>query len=145
MLLQGCYETLPLQQGPPPAVETVQLLLNDKGRVNVTEKLGSGVGKVEGTVTAQDATSYTVAVTEVIQQNGSTSKWNGELVTIAKEGTEGYQIHRYNKTRTLVLAVAITAGVVVFFLTTKLFGGGSDPNAPPGGGGLQTQLVHPGH
>ena len=144
MLLQGCYETLPLQQGPPPAVETVQLLLNDKGRVNVAEKLGTGVAKVEGNVTAQDATSYSVAVTHVIQQNGSTSTWNGELVVIAKDGTDGYQIHRYNKTRTLVLAVAITAGVVVFFLTTKLLGGGNTTDTPVTGG-PQTQLVHPGH
>ncbi len=134
MLLQGCYETLPLQQGSPPTVETVQLLLNDRGRVSVADKLGTGVAKVEGRITAQDATSYTVAVTHVVQQNGSTSTWNGELVTIAKDATDGFQVHRYNKTKTLALAVSITVAVVVFFLTTKLLGGGGD-NSPTGGGG----------
>jgi len=138
MLLQGCYETLPLQQGPPPTVEVVQLLLNDRGRVSVADKLGSGVAKVEGTITAQDATTYTVAVTHVVQQNGSTSTWNGELVTIAKDAADGYQIHRYNKTKTLVLAGAITVAVVVFFLTTKLLGGGSDNSSTSSGGGLLT-------
>jgi len=145
MLLQGCYETLPLQQGPPPSTVTVQLSLNDKGRVAVGDKLGTGVAKIEGVVTAQDAQSYTVAVSHVMQTNGNVSTWNGELVTVAKDGTDGYQIHRYNKTRTVALAVAITAGVVVFFLTTKLLGGGNTNDTSSGGGGPQSQLVHPGH
>ncbi len=133
MLLQGCYETLPLQQGPPPTVETVQLTLNDKGRVTVADKLGTGVSKVEGTIRSQDAQSYSLAVSHVWQQNGSTSTWNGELVSIAKDATDGYQIRRYNKTRTLALVGAITVAVVVFFLSTKLIGGGTDPNKDPGG------------
>ena len=136
MLLQGCYQTLPLQQGPPPvSVSGVQLLLNDRGRVAVADKLGTGVAKVEGTVTAQDATSYTVSLTHVYQLNGSSSTWNGELVTIPKDASDSFQVRQYNKTRTLALAGAITAAVVVFFLTASIHGGGNDGGtitAPPG-------------
>ena len=138
LLLQGCYETLPLQQGPPPATVSVQLVLNDKGRVAVSDRLGSAVEKVEGTITAQNSDSYTLAVSEVYQLGGNSSKWNGEAVTIAKDGTVGYQIHRFNQTRTVVLAVAIVVATVVFLTTTKLIGSGSDQPTTSGCPSCQT-------
>ena len=138
LLLQGCYETLPLQQGPPPATAGVQLVLNDKGRLAVSEKLGGAVDRVEGMITAQNSDSYTLAVSEVYQLGGNSSKWNGEAVTIAKDGTVGYQIHRFNQTRTVVLAVAIVVATVVFLTTTKLIGGGSDQPTTSGCPSCQT-------
>jgi hypothetical protein len=143
ILLQGCYETLPLQQGPPPPVDTVQLLLNDKGRVAVGDKMGSGVAKVEGTVQQQSADSYTLAVTHVYMLNGTDATWNGELVTIAKDATDGYRIHRYNKSRTLALAGAITVAAVVFFVTVGLTGSGNGVSgSDQSSNGGQKSLVH---
>jgi hypothetical protein len=135
LLLQGCYETLPLQQGPPPATVTVRLVLNDKGRAALSDKLGSAVDRVEGMITAQNSDSYTLAVSEVYQLGGNSSKWNGEPVTIAKDGTDGYQIHRYNQTRTVVLAVALVAVTILFLTTTKLIGGGPDQTGTSGNPG----------
>jgi phage tail tape-measure protein len=143
ILLQGCYETLPLQEGPAPTMAGVQLVLNDKGRDELSTKMGSAVDRIEGTITAQNSSTYTIAVSEVYTLGGSTAKWSGESVTIAKEGTGGYRIHRFNETRTIVLAVAITAAVVVFFATSGLVGsgGGNSPTSPTQPG--QTQLIHP--
>ena len=139
LLLQGCYETLPLQQGPPPATAGVQLVLNDKGRLAVSDKLGSAVDKVEGTLTAQNSDSYTIAVTQVYQLGGNSSKWNGEPVTIAKDGTDGYRVHRFNQTRTVVLAAALAAAVVVFLVSAGLKGSGSGDTS---GGSGQTAQTH---
>ncbi len=69
LLLQGCYETLPLQQGSPPSTVSVQLVLNDAGRAAVANKLGSAVDKVEGMLTAQNPDSYTLAVSKVFQMD----------------------------------------------------------------------------
>jgi len=99
LLLQGCYTTLPLEQGAPPTSVSVQLLMNDKGRLDVSQKLGSAVDKVEGVVTAQTSDSYTLAVSRVFQIGGAVSKWNGETVTISKDGTNGYQVHTYSKAK----------------------------------------------
>jgi hypothetical protein len=139
LLLQGCYETLPLQQGPPPSTVSVQLVLNDKGRLAVSDKLGSAVEKVEGTITAQNSDTYTLAVSEVFQMGGISSKWNGEPVTIAKDGTVGYQIHRFNQTRTVILAVVLVAAAVAFLVTAGLNGGGT---APPSGNTGNTGQTH---
>lgn len=127
MLLQGCYETLPLQEGPPPATAGVQLVLNDKGRDEVSTMLGSAVDRVEGTLIAQNSGSYTMAVSQVYSLGGSSTKWSGEKVTIAKDGTTGYQVHRFNPTRTVVLAAVITAAAVAFLVGVGLSGTGAGP------------------
>ena len=114
----------------------MQLVLNDKGRVGVSEKLGAAVDKVEGTLTAQSSDSYTIAISTVYQVGGNSTKWNGEAAVIAKDWTVGYQIRRFNQTRTVVLAAALTAAVVIFFVSMKLIGSGSDA---PAGGGLPGQ------
>jgi len=139
MLLQGCYETLPLQEGPPPSTVAVQLVLNDKGRDEISSMLGGAVDKVEGTVIAQNSSSYTMAVAEVYTLGGTSSKWSGEKVTIAKDGTRGYQVHRFNATKTVIVAAAITAAAVVFLVSSGLRGsGGGPPSGPP----IQPGLSH---
>jgi hypothetical protein len=130
---------LPLEQGAPPTAVSVQLLVNDKGRLDVSQKLGSAVDKVEGVVTAQTSDSYTLAVSRVFQLGGASSKWNGESVTIAKDGINGYQIHSYSKTKTVALAVAITAAVVLILASVKLIGSGSDSGTT---GGCPTCQTH---
>ena len=138
LLLQGCYETLPLQQGSPPTTVSVQLVLNDAGRAAMSNKLGSAVDKVEGLLTAQGADSYTLAVSQVIQLGGSSTKWNGESVTLSKDWTVGYQIHRFSKSRTIIVASAIVGAAVVFFVTTSLIGSGGPSDGGPG-------ISQPGH
>jgi len=123
---------MPLEQGAPPTSASVQLLMNDKGRLDVSQKLGSAVDKVEGVVTAQTSDSYTLAVSRVFQLGGAVSKWNGESVTIAKDGTNGYQIHSYSQGKTVALAVAITAAVVLFLFSVKLIGSGGDSGVGTG-------------
>ena len=88
--------------------------------------------RVEGTLTAQNSDSYTIAVTQVYQLGGNSSKWNGEPVTITKDGTDGYRVHRFNQTRTVVLAAALAAAVVVFLVSAGLKGSGSDTSLGSG-------------
>jgi hypothetical protein len=132
LLLQGCYETLPLQQGSAPATVSVQLVMNDKGRLAVADKLGASVDRVEGMVTAQNADSYTLAVTEVYQINGNSAKWENEPVTISKDGVDGYRVHQLNRARTIVFASAVTVALVVFVLTAGIKASGTSASSGPG-------------
>jgi hypothetical protein len=111
--------------------------LNDKGRVEVADKLGSAVDRIEGTLIAQNSDSYTIAISQVYQLGGNSSKWNGEHVVVAKDGTAGARLHRFNKTRTIILAAAITAALVVFLVTASL--NGSSTGSLPGTGGTGPQ------
>jgi hypothetical protein len=114
-----------MQEGAPPTTSGVQLVLNDKGRLDVSGKLGSAVDKVEGTLIAQNSDSYTLAVSQVYQLGGTSSKWSGEQVTILKDGTIGYQVRRFNQTRTIVLAVALTGAAVALLASLGLKGSGT--------------------
>ena len=44
--LQGCYESLPIQQGAAPEVGRVELVLNDLGRAALAERMGPMPGAV---------------------------------------------------------------------------------------------------
>jgi len=142
MLLQGCYETLPLQQGSAPATVSVQLVINDKGRLAIADKLGTSVDRVEGMVTSQNEDSYTLAVTQVYQLNGNSAKWENEPVTISRDGVDGYRIHRFNQTSTVILATALTAALVVFVLTAGIRASGAAGQSGPGGNTGQTGNTH---
>jgi hypothetical protein len=107
------------------------LVLNDKGREEVSNMLGSAVDRVEGTLIAQNSGSYTIAVSEVYTLGGASSKWSGENVAIAKDGTRGYQVHRFNPTRTVLVAAIITGAAVAFLVGTGLVGSGVGSQAGP--------------
>src|SRR5579862_2117996 len=128
LVLQACYESTPLQQGTPPATQRVELVLNDKGRAAVQEKLGPAVDKVEGLVVSEDDASYTMSVFHVSQLTGPGSTFSGQQVVIGKDGTTGFQLRRLNKTRTVLLAGGVVAGVVVIFGKSLNIGGGGQDN-----------------
>jgi hypothetical protein len=51
-----------MREGPPPAVLTVQLMLNDRGRLALDKTLGGAIDRVEGVVMSQGSDSCTIAV-----------------------------------------------------------------------------------
>src|SRR5579862_7119600 len=114
LVLQACYESTPLQQGTPPATQRV--------------KLGPAVDKVEGLVVSEDDASYTMSVFHVSQLTGPGSTFSGQQVVIGKDGTTGFQLRRLNKTRTVLLAGGVVAGVVVIFGKSLNIGGGGQDN-----------------
>lgn len=131
--LQGCYESLPLQQGPAPTGVRVELVLNDQGRAALSDRLGPAVDQVEGDMVAQDGSSYTMAVFHVRQLNGNSSTWTGEHVTVSKSDVVGYQVRRLDAKRTALLAGGLTVAVAAALFGHSLFGRATTP-ADQGGG-----------
>ena len=131
LLLQGCYQSLPVQTGAPPVAERVQFILNDQGRVNLAPKLGSAVERVEGTVVRVSEQGYEVSVISVTHMGGESAIWNGERVTVGKDFVSAYSIRRYHRTRTLLLAGGITVGILLFILgRSLLIGAGTEEPTP---------------
>lgn len=134
LVLQGCYESLPLRQGTAPTAVRVEFVLNDQGRAALSDKLGPAVQKIEGEVVDQNDGSYVLSVYRVTSFDGNSAAWTGERVNVAKEQTSGYQVRRLSRTRTTLLAAGVLAGVTLVFFGKSLgIGGGSEtvPGPPP--------------
>jgi hypothetical protein len=135
VLLQGCYESLPLTQTPPMSAPRVELVLNDQGRAALSDRLGTAVDKIEGQLVSQEQAGYSMLVYRVLQLNGNSAAWSGEKVTIAKEYTVGFQVRQLDTRKTWV-AVGVVVGVVVaVILGVKLAGNATAAPgevAPPG-------------
>jgi hypothetical protein len=123
----GCYSYLPLQTELPLSKE-VRIVLNGRGRVEVSAAMGPMVEWVEGTVVGQDSVTMRLNVSRVVYLRGGSSTWTGEEVGIPVAGVAGFQARQFSKVRTWAL-VGATMGVVAFSILNinlNIFGNGSE-------------------
>jgi hypothetical protein len=135
--LSACYEYVPMQSAPAPNPR-VEVLVTDRGRVELLPQLGQGVLSFEGMLDGRRDSSYIVRVAEVTYINRQTNRWSGESITVSQDAVRDIRVRRLSRTRTFaVVAGAIGAGLT-FVVTRGLFGGGNigsdpNPNPPPQG------------
>ncbi|WP_275828360.1 hypothetical protein [Roseisolibacter sp. H3M3-2] len=136
----GCYTTRPLLGVPDPGVQVVAVM-NDRGRVAMSDSLGPSVDRVEGTaVDRRGDSSVVLSLSRVRYINGNETKWNGERLRFDVSSLRGFQERRFSRARTTGL-VALTVGALVAFVVTRqlVSGGngndndGSGPPVPPQG------------
>jgi hypothetical protein len=123
-LLSGCYEYVPMQSASI-ASPRVEVLVTDRGRVELAPQLGPGVLSFEGTLEQRKDSSYTVHVAEVTYLNRQTNQWSGESITVANSAVRDVRVRQLSRGRTIaVIAAAVGAGVV-FVITRSVLGSGS--------------------
>ena len=121
----GCYTYLPVQSAPPPATERGAVVLSDRGRALLGERLGAQVERVEGTFVSHDSSGVVLLVSGTRDLRGGSSLWSGERVEIPAEAILGYRTRQLSKSRSFLLAGVVTATVAVltFGLSLDLFAG----------------------
>lgn len=132
----GCYTYAPLDASTGvQAGERVAVEVTDRGRVELGERLGSGVVRLEGTLTRTDSQDLVMNVWRVMSIGGETSRWSGESIRFRRDLAARVQMRTLNRPRTYLVAGAAVAGLVLFAKSFDLFGsftGGSDPvEGPP--------------
>ena len=132
----GCYKYVPLDTSAGvTAGEHVAVEINDRGRVELGDRIGNGVLRLEGTVTRADSQNVVMNVWRVAQIDGVTSRWSGESVQFRRDFVSGVHARTLNRTKTYLVAGAVTVGVALLITTTDLFGssisGGDPPDDPP--------------
>ena len=135
--LSACYEYVPMQTTSAPNAR-VEVLVTDRGRVELQPQLGQGVLSFEGTLDGRQDSSYVVHVAEVTYINRQTNRWSGESITVSPQAVRDMRVRRVSRVRTFAVVASSVGAGLVFVVTRGLFGGGnlgSDPTppAPPNG------------
>jgi hypothetical protein len=131
--LSACYQYVPMQSASTRN-QRVEVLVTDRGRVELMPQLGQGVLSFEGTLDQRLDSSLVLRVAEVTYINRQTNRWSGEPITVSQSAVRDIRERKLSGKRTvLVIASSVGAGIA-FVLSRALFGGGSidsDPNKPP--------------
>lgn len=122
----GCYTLGPVQSAVPVGAEQVGVLLNDRGRFQLSESLGTEVDLVVGALLGQDDTKIRLSVYRVTTLRGAEASWTGEAIDIPRDGIMGFRERKLSKARSFVLAGAVVAAIIisVLVLDLDLFGDG---------------------
>jgi len=114
-LQMGCYSYRPMQSAPPPEPNPmVALMIGDRGRMLIGERVGSLVEQIEGRVVRRDSQQITIQVFKVVDVRGNHSTWTGEQVVIPNEAVMGYRARKFSKLKTALL---VGAGIAALVLT----------------------------
>ena len=135
--VDGCYVYAPVQGTTPVIGQTMLLSISDRGRVELGERLGPGVAKIEGRVSSVDGDQLIVDVLGMEYISGETSRWSGESMRLNRNFVEGLATRTLSKKRTWI-AVGVTAVALTAFIASHgligFFTGERDtpPEPPPG-------------
>lgn len=111
-LQMGCYTYQPLQTGVPATGSRIAVVLNDRGRAMLGDRLGSAIDKVDGLLVEGDGANVTLEVYRTMDLRGNAASWTGERVQLPRDGITGYQGRQFSRRRTFLL-VGTVVGVIV--------------------------------
>lgn len=131
----GCYVYSPAARSPAPGTRLL-LELNDRGRVALGDSIGPSGRVVEGTLTANSDSAFSLRVVRVGYLNGQSNNWNGEPLMVLRDLVGDVKERRFSKSRSWLTATGVSVAVVAFIASRGLLGfgsGGDDPSpGPPG-------------
>jgi hypothetical protein len=108
----GCFSYLPVQSTPPVPAQQVAVVINDRGRVLLGDRVGASVDRIEGKVISRQNETLVLDVYRVIDLRGNTATWTGERVSIPDEAILGYRARKISKFKTFLLVGAIALAIV---------------------------------
>lgn len=131
----GCYTYTPLDTSAGvQAGEHVAVEITDRGRAELGDRLGSGVLRLEGTVTRVDSQDLVMNVWRVAEIGGVVSRWSGESVRFRREYAARVETRELNRTKSYLAAGVAVVGIGLYISTHDLLGnflGGGDPIDDP--------------
>lgn len=140
----GCYVYEPLAAPAPDGRRVVALQLTDRGKLELADRLGGSVSRVEGRLVNRTDSTLLLAVQDAIMDRGSRVRWEGEVVELPEIYVNRVMERRLSKWRTGLLVGALVGGAAVL-LTTDLGGVPGDglDNRPPDDGAQTSVFVIP--
>ena len=132
LLCTACFAYTPVQTTPQPGAQ-VALEVTDEGRVALSEKIGPGVVRLEGTLAGVDGEALLVDASAVRQVRGYISDLGGVRVRLPQQYVARMDERRLSRSRTLIVIGGVVA-IVAGFFAVKLSGKSTPSDEEPGGG-----------
>ncbi len=136
LLLNACFQSVPVSTGSPSVNREVVVELNDRGSLELAPMLGAQLKEVQGRVVSFENGVYQVSVTQTVSRGGIETLWRGENAAIKSDYVRQLQQRTLDKKRTTILTVIIVAGA---FLLATAFGFTPGVDGLIGGGGGGTR------
>lgn len=131
VLLSGCYTYAYMPRDVPVPGQIVALDLNDRGRLDLEQRIGPEIARVEGQVADATDTAFTLRVSRTVGLYGGMSRWNGEAVTFRASQVRMMRERRFSTGRTVLLASSIAVAFGAFMVTRDLLGFGNESDRLP--------------
>lgn len=131
----GCFSYLPVQSSPPAPAQQVGVVINDRGRALLGDRVGANVDRIDGKVVSRQNGALVLDVYRVTDLRGNTATWTGERVSIPEEAILGYRARTLSKFKSFLLVATIALAIISSLgQTLDLFG---DPATDRPGDGPQ--------
>ncbi|QJR36056.1 hypothetical protein [Gemmatimonas groenlandica] len=108
----GCFSYLPVQSTPPAPAQQIGVVINDRGRVMLGDRVGASVDRIDGKVVSRQDGSLVLDVYRVTDLRGNTATWTGERVSIPEDAILGYRARKVSKVKTLLLVGVIVLAIL---------------------------------
>ncbi len=132
-LCAGCYEYGPMPKARATGRQTVEVLLNERGRADFVDRIGPDALSLEGVLVERQDSTLTINVSSVRYINQSVTKWTGERLVVVNGQMRDIRNKRLSVSKTGFAVGSAIGGLVAFIVTRSLLGGG---DSPPAGGGI---------
>lgn len=133
----GCYHYAPIGEARPAVGTEVRFHVTDRGRLEVTDRLGPGIREVAGPVLQATDSTIRVSVQSVsFVDDSRLTEWTGQWLELSRELVTNVRERRFSRARTLVTTgVLATAAILISTIDITGHGGdGVDVKLPPGPG-----------
>ena len=132
-LCAGCYTYVPTSTAPAAGSE-VSVIMTDRGRVALNERVGPGIDQLRGLLTSSTDSSVTLSMKETVSLRGVSAYWSNEPITLMREHFGSLRLKHLSRGRTAAVAAGFGAALAAVVLSSSLLGSSSDapPVTPPG-------------
>ena len=143
LLTTACYTYVPGNAAPVTGTE-VTVLLTDKGRAALSDRVGPEMDELRGRLMSGTDSSVVISMTESVTLRGVSATWTDEVLTVSREHFGSLRTKVLSRGRTSVLAGVAGASAVFLVLTRGILTDSeratSEPSIPPPGTGPSSRV-----